>query len=79
MLERGLSTHRLPGQKKEKARITIHYACNATGSHKLPMWVIGKHKQPRCFRASGVKDVEALGIKWRANKKAWMTQEIMVD
>jgi hypothetical protein len=43
------------------------------------MWVIGKHKQPRCFRASGVKDVEALGIKWRANKKAWMTQEIMVD
>jgi hypothetical protein len=79
MPERGLSTHRLPGQKKEKARITIHHACNATGSHKLPMWVIGKHKQPRCFRASGVKDVEALGIKWRANKKAWMTQEIMVD
>jgi hypothetical protein len=77
--DRGISSRTLPGVKKEKARITIHHACNATGSHKLPMWVIGKHKRPRAFRAAGVKDVEALGIKWRYNKKAWMTTEIMVD
>jgi hypothetical protein len=69
----------LLGVKKEKARITIHHACNATGSHKLPMWCIGKHKAPRAFKATGVKDIEALGIKWRWNKKAWMTTAIMVD
>lgn len=77
--DRGLSSEQLPGVKKEKARITIHHAVNATGSHKLPMWMIGKHKAPRAFRAAGVKDVEALGVKWRWNKKAWMTQEIMMD
>jgi len=77
--DRSLGTESLPGVKKEKARITIHHACNATGSHKLPMWCIGKHKAPRAFKAAGVKDVEALGIKWRWNKKAWMTTAIMVD
>jgi len=77
--DRSLSSQTLPGVKKEKSRITIHHACNATGSHKLPMWVIGKHKAPRAFRAAGVKDVDALGIRWRWNKKAWMTTEIMVD
>jgi hypothetical protein len=35
--DRRLATELLSGVKKEKARITIHYACNATGSHKLPM------------------------------------------
>jgi hypothetical protein len=77
--DRSLSTHALPGVKKEKARITIHHAVNSTGSHKLPMWIIGRHKTPRCFRAAGVKDVNALGITWRWNKKAWMTQIVMVD
>jgi hypothetical protein len=77
--DRSLATHALPGHKKEKARITIHHACNATGSHKLPMWIIGKYKAPRALKAAGLKDVDALGIKWRWNKKAWMTQIVMVD
>jgi hypothetical protein len=77
--DRSLATESLSGVKKEKARITIHHACNATGSHKLPMWCIGKYKAPRAFKAAGVKDIEALGVKWRWNKKAWMTTGIMVD
>jgi hypothetical protein len=40
---------------------------------------IGKYKAPRAFKAAGLKDVDALGIKWRWNKKAWMTQIVMVD
>lgn len=77
--DRSLATHELSGVKKEKARITIHHCCNATGSHKLPLWIIGKYRSPRAFRAAGIKSVGALGITWRANKKAWMVTEIMVD
>ena len=72
---RGLATQ----QHSEKSRITIHHACNATGSHKLPMWIIAKYKRPRCFEAAGLKSVEALGVRWYANKKAWMVTEIMSE
>lgn len=64
---------------KEKNWITVHHATNADGSHKLPMWIIGKYRRPLCFEAAGIKDIEKLGIKWRANNKAWMTAEIMVE
>jgi hypothetical protein len=77
--DKSLSTYQLSGTKKQKDRITIHHACNATGSHKLPMWIIAKHKHPRCFKAAGLKSVEALGIRWRTNKKAWMVTGIMVE
>jgi hypothetical protein len=43
------------------------------------MWIIGSSKKPRCFRAAGLKSIESLGIRWRANKKAWMVTGIMVD
>lgn len=77
--DRSLATQQHAGVKKEKMRITIHHACNATGSHKLPMWIINKYKQPRCFGATHLKSVESLGVKWRANKKAWMVTGIMVE
>jgi hypothetical protein len=67
---KSLSTYQLSGTKKQKDRITIYHAYNATRSHKLPMWIIGKHKYLRCFKAAGLKSVEALGIRWRTNKKA---------
>jgi hypothetical protein len=38
------------------------------------MWVIGSAKQPRCFQNI---NIENTGIKWRSNKKAWMTTAIM--
>lgn len=79
ILERSLATQHHLGVKKEKGRITVHHACNATGSHKLPMWIIAKYKRPRCFAAARLKSVEALGVKWRADKKAWMVTGIMVE
>jgi len=38
---------------------------------KNKLFVIGKSKQPRCF-----KGVKALPVEYSANKNAWMTQEI---
>jgi hypothetical protein len=77
--EHSLASQLHSGVKKQKCRITIHHACNATGSHKLPMWIIAKYRRPRCFAAAGLKNIEALGVKWRANKKAWMVTGIMVE
>jgi hypothetical protein len=76
--DRSLSTRSLPGRKKEKARISLHFCCNADGSEKLQIWAIGNAKKPRAFRAAGI-NIENLNITWRANQKAWMTTVIMEE
>ena len=35
---------------KAKDRVTLYIATNATGTDKVPLGMIGKAKQPRCFR-----------------------------
>ena len=35
---------------KAKERVTAFVCTNATGTHKLPMAIIGTAKQPRCFK-----------------------------
>lgn len=59
------------GGKKSKERITVLVGCNADGSEKLPLLVIGKSHNPRCF-----KYAKPLPIEYTANRKAWMTSEI---
>lgn len=71
---KGLSLTSRPGQKKDKSRITIALCCNATGSDKLPPWIIGHAKAPRALRNI---NLDAMGIVWQANKRAWMTTDIM--
>lgn len=39
-----------PGRKISKDRLTFMPCCNATGTHKLPIFVIGKAAQPRVFK-----------------------------
>jgi hypothetical protein len=73
---KGLATASLPGVKKDKARISMALCSNGTGTDKLPLWTIGKSKMPHALR--GV-NIEALGLRWRASAKAWMTADIMAD
>ncbi|KAJ5976584.1 hypothetical protein N7481_010291 [Penicillium waksmanii] len=70
----GLASEGRPGQKRDKTRITIAVASNATGLDRLPLWIIGTAKTPHALR--GVNMV-SIGCKWRYNKKAWMRHEIM--
>jgi len=35
---------------KAKDRTTLVLACNATGTHKIPVAIIDKAKQPLCFK-----------------------------
>ena len=38
------------GTKQKKERVTIIFCCNITGSHKLPLTLIGSSERPQCFR-----------------------------
>ena len=61
-----LKTGKCSGGKHNKIRITGLAAANAVGS-KLPMFIIGKAKKPRCF-----KNIKTLPCRYRTQKKSWM-------
>lgn len=62
------------GGKAPKGRITVLTCTNMDGSHKLPLFVIGKFKIPRCF-----KGVCKLPVEYESNSKAWMTAAIFKE
>ena len=68
-----LATKPVKGKKKDKEQITVLLCTNATGTDKLQPLVIGKSANPRCFK--NIRK-ENLGVKYEANKKAWMTGDI---
>jgi hypothetical protein len=56
--------------------LTYLLTANATGSEKLPPFIIGKAARPRAFnKKSGAQ----LGFYYRNNAKAWMTAELYQD
>ena len=60
------------GGKHSKLRLTGLTAANAVGE-KLPLFVIGKSKKPRCF-----KHVKHLHYRHRSQKKSW-TDSILFE
>lgn len=59
-----------PGRKAEKARLTFLACTNATGEHKIRPLVIGKAKNPRCFKNF------TLPVDYDFSRNAWMTATI---
>ena len=64
-----LSTEAVKGCKRSKDRITVALCVNSTGTHRLRPFVIGKARNPRCFR--GFKADQY--VDYFSNAKAWMT------
>jgi hypothetical protein len=58
-----------------KQRITIVACCNADGTDKQRLLIIGKSKKPRCFK----KFNSHLYCTYTANSKAWMTTIIFQE
>lgn len=50
--------------------------CNGDGTDKVPLWVVGKFQNPRCFKNL---NRESLGCQYRWSTKAWMTQTIFLE
>jgi hypothetical protein len=61
MPNRGLSKEKIARQKRDKTRISIVVTINATGSDRLPLWLIGEAKTPYALR--GV-NIQTLGCVW---------------
>ncbi|XP_044760191.1 tigger transposable element-derived protein 4-like [Coccinella septempunctata] len=61
------------GGKMSKDRITVMVAANMSGSEKRKLLVIGKSKNPRCF-----KNVKNLPVVYEHNKKSWMTSDLFI-
>ncbi|XP_023317375.1 tigger transposable element-derived protein 4-like [Trichogramma pretiosum] len=62
------------GGKLSKLRVTVLIGANMTGKEKRKLFVIGKSKNPLCFR--GVKQ---LPVKYNANTKSCMTAELFAS
>ena len=68
-----LEAEKCSGGKKSKVRLTGMAAASAVGE-KLPMFVIWKSKNPRCF-----KNVKHLPCEYKSQKKSWMNSEIFEE
>ncbi|XP_052217900.1 tigger transposable element-derived protein 4-like [Dreissena polymorpha] len=62
------------GPKVNKVRLTALVCANMSGTYKMPLLVLGRSQNPRCF-----KHVKSLPVQYKANKKAWMTSEIFKE
>lgn len=58
-------------RKMAKERITFLVTANMDGSVKEKLLVIGKFRNPRCF-----KNVKRLPVNYEANRRAWMTSDV---
>lgn len=61
------------GFKQNKDRVTLLFAVNKSGSHKLKPLCIGKSRSPRCFKHVNMK---SLPVSYAHTKNAWMTAEV---
>lgn len=63
-----------PGYKSCKQRVTIMTCANSSGTHRLPLLMIGKAKTPRCF-----KTVKNLPLNYQNQKMpGWMLHFLLI-
>ena len=65
-----LKDEKCAGGKMSKDRLTVLVAASMCGE-KLPLLVVGKSTNPRCF-----KGVKILPAPYQSNKRAWMTGSV---
>lgn len=61
------------GFKGSKERVTLLFAANSSGKHKVKLFVIGKSMNPRCLHHMNAKK---LPVIYKSSKNAWMTQTL---
>ncbi|XP_060077937.1 tigger transposable element-derived protein 4-like [Ylistrum balloti] len=59
------------GGKLSKDKLTVMVCSNMSGTDKLPLLVIGKSKNPRCF-----KNIKHIPVQYESNKTAWVTSDL---
>uniref|UniRef100_A0A6B2EH65 Putative tigger transposable element-derived n=1 Tax=Phlebotomus kandelakii TaxID=1109342 RepID=A0A6B2EH65_9DIPT len=65
-----------PGYKVNKERLTMLACANATGLHKLPLFIIGKAEKPRAFKGVDLND---LPVKYGHQTSSWMSKKLFTE
>jgi hypothetical protein len=60
--------------KKSKERVSVLICANSLGTEKLKRIVIGRSREPRCFRGKA-----AVPVVYKNNSNSWMTSEIFTE
>ncbi|XP_041349240.1 tigger transposable element-derived protein 6-like [Gigantopelta aegis] len=71
-----LASKPVKGVKRSKERITVALCANATWETKIKQLVIAKARRPRCFGTDFNPEVY---VRYKHNKRAWMTSELFCD
>ena len=64
------------GHKTQKERVTISACSNATGTIKLPLLLIGKAKNPRCFKRVCRAN---LPVTYDSQRNAWVNAQLFTS
>lgn len=59
-------------EMKANDRVALVMTCNATGSHKIPVAIVGKATQPLCFKPPRA----ACPLPYFSRKSAWMDKVV---
>ncbi|KFD50258.1 hypothetical protein M513_08886, partial [Trichuris suis] len=62
-----------PGCKRRKERATLTLCANSSGTHRLPLFLVGKSKNPRSF-----KNVK-LPVRYSHQKQAWVNFHVFKE
>jgi hypothetical protein len=68
------ATDKKAGRKKDKQRVTVSLVCNASGSEKQGLFIVGKAKRPRSVPKSFQPNRD-VGMRYANNMLAWMTSQ----
>ncbi|CAF0924554.1 unnamed protein product [Rotaria sordida] len=71
-----LNKEECKGGKRSKERYTVLLCTNCSGTDKLKPLVIGKIRQPRCFKNLNINN---LPVTWKANRTAWMNAKLFSE
>ena len=76
--DRSLVTERLAGRKVDEPRVSLIHCCNANGTHKLPLWMIGQSSNPKAFGHEN-KNIKNQPITYKANAKACISTTLCIE
>ncbi|EPY50412.1 hypothetical protein SPOG_05200 [Schizosaccharomyces cryophilus OY26] len=76
--KRIIRKNNIGGVERNKAFVTVTICCNANGTERLPLWIIGYSKEPRAFQAAKIPP-HNLNIIWKHNGVATMSDSIMEE
>lgn len=70
-----LNEKKAPGRKNLRNRITFMPCVNVSGSHKIPLQIIGTAANPRCFQQKG----QPTQVSYFHSQKAWQTKSVFAS